>query len=100
MGISSTVLNLLGLTKSVQQAANVITATKSGIDAITAAKELLATEEGEKFKAKIIAIMGGSTATPEGHVHIDVKKEEPELQYAKGEYVWDSLHGWVWKPAE
>lgn len=104
--ISSTILDMLGLSQTVEKAQTAITATKQGVEAISAAKELLASPEGQKFRKKIIELMGGSIVTPDGAVHIDVAPaatpEAPKPQVARGHYVWDgfSATGWVWVSEE
>ena len=102
MSAKSAILELLGLSGTVDTATNVITATKQGVQAINAAKELLATPDGMKFKKKIIEIMGGTTIEPDGKVVVDVVKQKRVPQVAKGHYEYDgfSSRGWVWIPEE
>lgn len=102
MAIASAILGLLGLAPQFEQAATLITATRDGIEGVNALKELLTSDDGEKFKKKMIELLGGSSVTPAGTVVIDAKKEE-EIIYRHGEWVpkWDALQGWVyeWKDA-
>lgn len=95
--VSAVVLDLLGLSKTVASVKNVVSATKEGVAAINAVKELLDSEPGRKFKAQMIEIISGSTVTPQGEVHIDVKKSFIPAQ-AVGRWEWDGFKGWVWKP--
>lgn len=102
--LSGTILDLLGLRQTVEKAETAITATKQGVEAINAAKELLASPEGQKFRKKIIELMGGSVVTAEGAVHIDVKHEAPAPppRVARGRWEYDGLANppYVWVPED
>ena len=98
MSAAAVVLNLLGLAPQFEQASTIISATRTGVEAINAMKELLTSEEGEKFKEHMIELLGGTKEVKPGVVKIDVAKGEPEV--AHGHYIWDSLQGWVWVPKE
>jgi len=102
MSASSVILDLLGLTPTINSVNNAITATKQGVQAINAAKELLDTPDGKKFKKKIIEILGGTVMEADGKVVVDVVKEKRVPQVARGHYEWDafSATGWVWVPGK
>ena len=103
MSIGNAVLSVLGLAPYVAEAEAAITATKSAVELIQSAKELLESEAGLKFRSKVEAIVAVTKEKVDGSVHIG--KEEPAAapllnepeQYAKGQYVFDSLNGWEWK---
>ncbi len=94
--IPGVLLNLLGLSGTVEKVEGVITATKSAVDAVTALKELLDTEHGKVFKEKMVEIISGSKVTADGSVHLDTAA--PTEEFAKGEWVFDPWKGYVWKP--
>ena len=102
MSVGAVVLSVLGLSPYVAEADTIITASKDAIDLILSAKELLASEAGQKFREKVTEIVSVTKEKPDGSVHIGAQetKHDPEAtqQYAKGEYVWDSFRGWVWTP--
>jgi len=98
------VLSILGLAPYFQEAETIVTVTKDGYEAIKAAKAMLDSPEGEKFKT---AIKDAISAAQHGMVEkaqTTISKADevlhPTVQYAAGSYEWDSLQGWVWVPSE
>lgn len=98
--IASAIMQLLGLSGTIQTVVNVISATKEAVETINATKELLSSDDGEKWKHKIIELMQGSSTDEDGKVTLDVAK--PSTLVPKGKWVlapWDPIEGYqyVWQ---
>jgi hypothetical protein len=98
MSIGNVVLSVLGLSPYVAEADTLITASKDAVDLIMASRELLNSEEGKKFREKVEKIVSVTKEKPDGSVHIGSPHPANSPQFARGQYVFDSLDGWVWKP--
>ena len=85
------VLSILGLSSYLQDAQTIISVTKDGYEAIKAAKEMLDSPEGERFKSAIRAAI--DAAEHKSVIH-------PVIEHPAGKYEWDMFQGWVWIPAE
>ena len=72
MSIGNAILGMLGLAPEFEKAETIISATQTGVEALSALTALLNGEDGEKFKKHMIELMGGSKEV-DGKVHIDAK---------------------------
>jgi hypothetical protein len=97
MSIGNVVLGVLGLSPYVAEADTIITASKDAVDLIMASRELLNSEDGKKFRDKVEAIIAVTKEKPDGTVHIGSSHPSNTPAYAKGQYVFDSINGWIWK---
>jgi hypothetical protein len=100
MSIGNAILSVLGIANEVNEAESVITASKSAIEMIQAAKELLDSGPGKEFRDRASEIISVSHEKPDGSVHIgsDKPAAHDAPHYAKGHYEFDSINGWVFKP--
>jgi hypothetical protein len=99
MSIGNAILSVLGIANYVTEGEQIITASKSAVEMIQAAKDLLDSDAGKAFREKAIEIVSVTKEKPDGSVHIgDAPTPHTEApQYAKGQYVFDPFAGWVWK---
>lgn len=100
MSFTHSVLSLLGLATYAQEAETIITVSKDGYEAISAAKEMLDSEDGEKFKVAIKKAISAASSTSETSISSVAPVSSRTDTPPAGEYVWDSLEGWVWRPAD
>lgn len=95
MSVANALLNILGLAPQFEQAQTIISATKTGVEAVNALTELLKSHEGAKFKERMIELMGGSHEV-DGKVHIDVKPPEPAGSAPEMVWAWkDGFTGYA-----
>lgn len=108
MSFGSVALNILGLTQYVDEAKSILHAGEDGKELFDAAKELLNSEAGRKFREKVIDVMQVTHPKPDGSVYIG-KEHIPSEPVAKkphhvpapapAEYEWvwvGGLEGYRW----
>lgn len=104
MGVANIILSILGLAPYAVAADEIITVGKDGFAAIAAAKAMLDSPEGQKFKDALQKVFAEAAKTTEVNVATVAKKAQeavhPVVQEPAGRYVWDGFEGWVWEPEE
>jgi hypothetical protein len=104
MGVANIILSILGLAPYAVAADEIITVGKEGFAAIAAAKAMLDSPEGQKFKQALQKVFSEAEKSTEVRVTtLSTKAHEivhPVVQEPAGRYVWDGFEGWVWEPEE
>lgn len=98
------IISILGLAPYLEEAQTIVTVSQDAYEAIKHAKAMLDSPEGAKFKQSISkaieAAESNSTTSINAVGEIVHNETHPKVEYAAGQYVWDSFEGWVWVPSE